>query len=278
MTTTAEAPAETGTTPVFRLKGGRVRLEGREILHGIDLEIAPGEVVALMGPNGSGKSTLVRALLGLVPLSAGDREVFGARRVRDWGRIGYVPQRLSVGGGVPVTVREIVSSGRIARRSRWRPASAADRKAVDEALEATGIAHLAKQSASGLSGGTQQRVLIARALAGQPDVIVMDEPLAGVDAASQQALAETLARLVEGGVTVLLVLHELGPLAGLITRSVVLEHGEIVHVGEAPEPSGDCAEPGHDHVHPHTGGPAEASLWDTGFPALRQDDGQVLKD
>ncbi|ROO83691.1 zinc transport system ATP-binding protein [Actinocorallia herbida] len=268
MTTTTEAPAAAGATPVFRLTGGRVRLDGREILHGIDLEVAPGEVVALMGPNGSGKSTLVRALLGLVPLSGGTRELFGARRFRDWGRIGYVPQRLSVGGGVPVTVREIVSSGRIARRARWRPASAADRHAVDHAMEAVGIAHLARQSAGGLSGGQQQRVLIARALAGQPDVIVMDEPLAGVDAANQDALAATLTRLVADGVTVLLVLHELGPLAGLITRSVVLEHGEIVHEGEAPEPSGDCAEPGHDHVHPHAE-PAGASLWDTGFRAAK---------
>ncbi|MDX6744677.1 ABC transporter ATP-binding protein [Actinocorallia sp. A-T 12471] len=259
-----------GPTPVFRLNGGRVRLDGREILHGIDLEIMPGEVVALMGPNGSGKSTLVRALLGLVPLSGGDREVFGARRFRDWGRIGYVPQRLSVGGGVPVTVREIVSSGRIARRSRWRPTSAADRKAVHDAMEAVGVAHLAKRSAAGLSGGQQQRVLIARALAGEPDVIIMDEPLAGVDAASQEALAKTLTGLAADGVTVLLVLHELGPLAGLITRSVVLEHGAVVHVGAAPEPSGDCAEPGHDHVHPHEG-PAEAapSLWHAGFPAKK---------
>ncbi|MCD0451118.1 metal ABC transporter ATP-binding protein [Actinocorallia sp. API 0066] len=260
---TAPAPV-----PVFRLRGARVRLGGREVLHGIDLDVAPGEVVALMGPNGSGKSTLVRALLGLVPLAGGEREVFGARRPRDFGRLGYVPQRLSVGGGVPATVREVVSSGRIARRPRWRPSGAADRRAVAAALDALDLTPLAGRNASGLSGGQQQRVLIARALAGEPDVIVMDEPLAGVDAASQEALAGTLARLVADGVTVLLVLHELGPLAPLITRSVVLEHGAIVHEGTPPEPSGDCAAPGHDHVHPHAA-PTTASLWDGGYPVQK---------
>ncbi|GAA3237307.1 metal ABC transporter ATP-binding protein [Actinocorallia longicatena] len=239
------------TDAVFELHDGHVRLDGREILSGIDLTIREGEVVALLGANGSGKSTLVRALLGLIPLSSGRRAVFGSPKISDWGRIGYVPQRLEVGGGVPSTVREIVSSGRIARQSRFRLTSKADRAAVDRALAATGIAGLARRSASRLSGGQQQRVLIARALAGEPDVLIMDEPLAGVDAANQDALASTLAGLVAQGRTVVLVLHELGPLAPLITRSVVLDHGRVVHRGEPPEPTGACAEPGHDHLHPH---------------------------
>ncbi|WP_106398259.1 metal ABC transporter ATP-binding protein [Actinocorallia populi] len=251
---------ETMMDAVFELQDGHVRLDGREILHGIDLRICPGEVVALMGPNGSGKSTLVRALLGLVPLASGRRSVFGSARFRDWARIGYVPQRLSVGGGVPATVREIVSSGRIARQSRLRPASRADRAAVGRAMAALGVDHLAGQSVSRLSGGQQQRVLIARALAGEPDVLVMDEPLAGVDAENQRALADTLSLLVGQGHTIVLVLHELGPLEPLITHSVVLEHGRIVHRGAPPEPSGECALPGHDHVHPHAE-PEPVSLW-----------------
>ena len=251
---------ETMMDAVFELHDGHIRLGGREILDGIDLRIRAGEVVALLGPNGSGKSTLVRALLGLVPLSSGRRLVFGSERFRDWARIGYVPQRLSVGGGVPATVREIVSSGRIARQSRFRPTSRADREAVRRAMESLGIAHLAGQSVSLLSGGQQQRVLIARALAGEPEVLVMDEPLAGVDAENQRALAETLTMLVGEGRTIVLVLHELGPLEPLITHSVVLEDGRIVHRGEAPEPSGACALPGHDHVHPHAE-PEPVSLW-----------------
>ncbi|MFI0444718.1 metal ABC transporter ATP-binding protein [Actinomadura sp. 6N118] len=215
----------------FEMTGGHVRLEGREVLRGIDLSVEPGDVLAVMGPNGSGKSTLIKALLGLIPLSAGRTEIFGAvpARFREWKRIGYVPQRLPMGGGVPATVREVVASGRVARQSRWRPTSAADRAAVDSALEAVGLSDRARDSAHLLSGGQQQRVLIARALAGEPEVFVMDEPTAGVDAASQAALARTLRNLTTAGRTVVLVTHELGPLEPLITRSIVLEHGRIAN-------------------------------------------------
>jgi zinc transport system ATP-binding protein len=241
----------------FFLSGGEVRLERRLVLRGVDLAVRPGEVVAVMGSNGSGKSTLVRALLGLIPLSAGRVELYGVppARFRDWKRVGYVPQRLSIGGGVPATVREIVSSGRIARQSRLRPSSAADRAAVDRALRAVGMADRARDPAQELSGGQQQRVLIARALAGEPDAFILDEPTAGVDARSQETLAGTLRELVGQGRTVVLVAHELGPLEPLISRSVVLEHGRIVHEGPPPRPQGECARPGHDHVHPHA--PAE---------------------
>jgi zinc transport system ATP-binding protein len=244
-------------TAPFSIHNGEVRLDHRVVLRGVDLTVEPGEVLAVMGANGSGKSTLVRALLGLVPLSAGQVELYGLPpgRFRDWRRIGYVPQRLSVGGGVPATVREVVASGRIARQSRFRPSSAEDRAAVDRALRAVGMADRARDSAQELSGGQQQRVLIARALAGEPDAFVMDEPTAGVDARSQETLADTLRDLVGQGRTVVLVAHELGPLEPLITRSVVLEEGRIVHEGAPPRPQGECARPGHDHVHPHA--PAE---------------------
>ncbi|MCP2338767.1 metal ABC transporter ATP-binding protein [Actinomadura rupiterrae] len=227
---------------------GRVRLDGREVLSGIDLRVESGDVLALTGPNGSGKSTLVRALLGLLPLSGGRTEIYGATpaRFRDWARIGYVPQRLPMGGGVPATVREVVASGRTARQSRWRPASSADRAAVDRALEAVGLADRARDSAHLLSGGQQQRVLIARALAGEPEVIVMDEPNAGVDADNQRALARTLGMLTGEGRTVLLVLHELGPLEPLITRTVRLENGRIAaeaRLRGADAASGPAGEP-----------------------------------
>ncbi|HEX6469950.1 MAG TPA: metal ABC transporter ATP-binding protein [Streptosporangiaceae bacterium] len=239
------------------MTGGQVRLDGRLVLRGVDLRVDPGEVLAVLGPNGSGKSTLIRALLGLVQLSAGHTEIYGSppARFREWWRIGYVPQRLTVGGGVPATVREVVSSGRVARQSRLRPPSRADRAAVDRALDAVGLAGQARRSVHELSGGQQQRVLIARALAGEPDAFVMDEPTAGVDAASQAALAETLRALVGRDRTVVLVAHELGPLEPLITRCVVLSDGRVAHAGAPPAPVGVHALPGHDHVHPH--GPAE---------------------
>ncbi|WP_189144957.1 metal ABC transporter ATP-binding protein [Nonomuraea glycinis] len=237
----------------FAMTAGRVTLDRRSILRGVDLTVRPGEVVAIMGANGSGKSTLIRALLGLTPLSGGQTLLYGAppAKFRDWWRIGYVPQRLAVGGGVPATVGEIVTSGRIARQRRLRFTTAADREAVADALEAVGLADRAADPVQSLSGGQQQRVLIARALAGRPDTYVMDEPTAGVDAATQQLLADTLATLVADGKTIVLVAHELGPLEPLITRGVVVREGLIAHDGPPPQPEGECARPGHEHVHPH---------------------------
>lgn len=237
----------------FSMSGGQVSLDRRLVLRGIDLTVTSGEVVAVLGANGSGKSTLVRALLGLVPLSAGRTLLYGRppHAFRDWWRIGYVPQRLSVGGGVPATVREVVASGRISRQRRLRPTGAADRAAVAEALRTVGLADRAGDRVHALSGGQQQRVLIARALAGEPDTFVLDEPMAGVDAESQLHLAGTLAALVDAGRTVVLVAHELGPLEPLITRAVVVADGLITHDGLPPAPEGVHALPGHDHVHPH---------------------------
>ncbi|NUR86182.1 MAG: metal ABC transporter ATP-binding protein, partial [Nonomuraea sp.] len=250
------------TETAFAMDGGRVNVDGRPILRGVDLTICTGEVVALMGANGSGKSTLVRALLGLIPLSAGTTSLYGRppARFRDWWRIGYVPQRLHVGGGVPATVREVVASGRVARQRRLRRTGSADRAAVAEALEAVSLTDRAGDPVQSLSGGQQQRVLIARALAGQPDTYVMDEPTAGVDAESQELLAGTLSTLATSGRTIVLVAHELGPLEPLITRGVVVADGRIAHDGRPPRPEGDCARPGHEHVHPHAAGAAAGPL------------------
>lgn len=243
------------TDTTFAMTGGQVTLDRRHVLRGIDLTICPGEVVAVLGANGSGKSTLIRALLGLTPLSAGQTLLYGTppARFREWWRVGYVPQRLQIGGGVPATVREIVASGRIARQKRLRFTSAADKLAVTRALEAVGLSGRAGDRVQDLSGGQQQRVLIARALAGEPDTFVMDEPTAGVDAESQQLLADTLKSLVAAGKTIVLVAHELGPLEPLITRGVVVRDGLIAHDGRPPQPEGECARPGHEHLHPHTG-------------------------
>ncbi|MFC3500767.1 metal ABC transporter ATP-binding protein [Micromonospora krabiensis] len=241
------------TEPVIQVEHGAVGYDGRPVLRDVSLTVTAGEVVAVLGANGSGKSTLIRAVLGLVPLTAGSVTLFGRpqRRFRQWERIGYVPQRLGAGGGVPATVREVVASGRLARRGILRPPGAADRAAVDTALRAVGLADRAGDPVATLSGGQQQRTLIARALAGQPELLVLDEPTAGVDATSQDAFAGALRDFVAGGGTVLLVAHELGPLRPLISRAVVVHAGGICHDGPVPDPAGHHAEPGHDHVHPH---------------------------
>jgi len=241
-----------GREPVISLRGVTAELGSRPVLRGIDLTVHRGEVVALLGANGSGKSTAVRSVIGQVPVSGGEIELFGTprRRFRDWRRVGYVPQRTTAAGGVPATVSEIVSSGRLSR-SRFGVLRKADREAVRKALELVGMADRAKDSVEALSGGQHQRVLIARALASEPDLLIMDEPMAGVDLASQEILALTLREQVARGTTVLLVLHELGPLEPLLVRAVVLRVGCVLHDGPPPKAVGQHALPGHDHVHPH---------------------------
>jgi zinc transport system ATP-binding protein len=249
-------------TEVVALDDIAVGYSARRVLDGVSMTVRDGETVAILGANGSGKSTLIRAALGLVPLGGGSIRLFGTplRRFRQWQRIGYVPQRLGAGGGVPATVGEVVASGRLARRGFLRPASADDRRAVDDALTAVGLATRVREPVATLSGGQQQRVLIARALAGRPDLLVLDEPTAGVDAGSQETFAAALGRFADSGGTAVLVAHELGPLRPLITRAVVVHDGMIVHDGAVPEPAGHHAEPDHDHVHPH--GPVEhGGLW-----------------
>jgi len=245
---------ESGNTRgVVTVRHAAVGYDGREILHDVSFEVGAGEVVAILGANGSGKSTLIRTILGLTPLTRGEIDLFGTpqRRFRDWARVGYVPQRLGAGSGVPATVGEIVASGRLARRGIFRMSRAADKTAVRDALTDVGLLDRINDPVTTLSGGQQQRTLIARALAGQPDLLVLDEPTAGVDAASQEAFAAALSRFQSTGGAILLVAHELGPLRPLIDRAVVVHEGRIAHVGPPPEPAGHHAEPDHDHVHPH---------------------------
>ncbi len=253
---------------VVEIRDGVVSYGERPVLRGVNLAVDAGEVVAILGANGSGKSTLIRAVLGLVPLAAGSASLFGTplrprrshRLRRQWRRLGYVPQRIGAGSGVPATVYEVVSSGRLSRRPLLRPGLAADRGAVASALESVDLADLSAAPVATLSGGQQQRTLIARALAAQPEVLVLDEPTAGVDAASQAVFAAALEDFVGRGGTVLLVAHELGPLERLITRAVVVHDGEIVHDGPPPRPAGHHAHPDHDHVHPHAP-PQAPDMW-----------------
>ncbi|GAB2677204.1 metal ABC transporter ATP-binding protein [Thalassiella azotivora] len=214
-------------TPVVALRGATIGYAGTPVVRDVDLRVDAGEVVAVLGANGSGKSTLVRGLLGLAQLQSGAVELFGVpvQRFRDRARIGYVPQRHTVGGTVPATVREVVSSGRLPRLSVLGRLGRRDRQAVDEAIATVGLADRATASVAELSGGQQRRVLIARALASEPDVLVMDEPTAGVDTSHQRSLSETLRSLADRDVTMLVVTHEVGPLVPVVSRAVVMHEG-----------------------------------------------------
>ncbi|MGH2730452.1 MAG: metal ABC transporter ATP-binding protein, partial [Actinomycetota bacterium] len=219
--------------PALELRDARVRLRGTEVLRGVNFSLGRGEFVILLGANGSGKTTLVRAALGLVPLTGGEAQVFGRHlgSFRDWAAIGYVPQRMTAASRVPATVGEVVLSGRAARVGLLRPFRQVDRDAAQRALELVDLAGLAGSPVDRLSGGQQQRVLIARALAGEPTVLVMDEPVASVDLAHQETLAANLSSLHSRGTSILLVAHSLGAMEPLAERAVVLEGGTVVYDG-----------------------------------------------
>ncbi len=222
---------EPATDLAIRAESVDVVLGGVPIVRGASLAISEGEVVALLGNNGSGKTTLLRALLGLVP-HRGSIELFGTPLARfgNWARIGYVPQR----SGILVqqaTAREVVASGRLARRRPFLPQTAADRAAVTGALAEVGLADRARYPFVRLSGGQQQRVLIARALATGADLMLWDEPLAGVDRVTQGLLAGVAGRLKASGRTLVMVLHELGGFRDLIDRSIILADGRVMPPG-----------------------------------------------
>ena len=216
-------------SPLIELRSAGFGYGDRTVVAGVDLVVRPGEVVALLGPNGSGKSTLVRGLLGLTDQHGGQVLLLGTPReqLTEHTRVGYVPQRHSLSASVRATVAEIVAVGRLPHRPWWRPASRTDRRLVRDAVAAVGLADRAQEEVASLSGGQQRRVLIARALAGQPDLLVMDEPTAGVDHASQVALAEVLRRLAADGTSMLVVTHELEALRDVVTRIVCMDAGHV---------------------------------------------------
>lgn len=210
---------------ILRAEGISFSFDGVPVLDRVDLRLGRGEFVALVGPNGSGKTTLIKILLGLLPAS-GQIRLFGEppSRLRDRWRIGYVPQRPRLTGGEHVaSVEEVVASGCLSRGGWWRPFRATDRKTVEHALEAVGLLGLRRRRVSELSVGQQQRVFIARAFASEPELLVLDEPVAGVDAESQRRFRESILHSIRDHATgVLLVSHELSAVAENLDRIVVL--------------------------------------------------------
>ncbi|WP_377643254.1 metal ABC transporter ATP-binding protein [Oryzobacter terrae] len=217
------------STPLVELRSASFGYADRTVVSGVDLTVHPGEVVALLGPNGSGKSTLVRGVLGLAEQHGGEVLLLGTPREQfhDHTRIGYVPQRHSLSASVRATVTEVVAVGRLPHRAWWAPQTRTDRTVVREAIDAVGLADRADEEVASLSGGQQRRVLIARALAGRPDLLVMDEPTAGVDHASQLALAEVLRPLASDGTSMVVVTHELDALHDVVTRIVCMDAGHV---------------------------------------------------
>jgi zinc transport system ATP-binding protein len=214
------------STPVLAAHDVSFDYDGVPALRDVTLAVAAGEFVALVGPNGSGKSTLLRVLLGLLRPRSGRVEMFGAPpdALDDRSRLGYVPQRGHLTPELPATVREVVAGGRLSTGRWWRRIDAADRDAVAHALDAVALTALAARPVTELSGGQQQRALIARALVADPQLLILDEPIAGVDAESQQLFRDSLMHLVgKHHTAILLVSHELGAVEHDLDRVVVLK-------------------------------------------------------
>jgi zinc transport system ATP-binding protein len=223
---------------------------GPPVLRGVDLSVEAGEFVAIAGPNGGGKTTLLRIALGLARPTRGTARLFGqpAYRATNRARIGYLAQRARLGIEAPVTVRELVAAGRVPRRGVLGRTTRDDRRAADEAIERVGLTPLAGKVVRRLSGGQQQRAFVAKALAAHPDLLVLDEPTAGVDVDAQESLARLLEELHETlGVTILFVSHEFGAVERFVDR-LVLVRGGIVFDGDPQALPASWHDPSHAHA------------------------------
>lgn len=222
------------TTDSLELRGVSVRYGARLALDSVTLTVPHGAQIAIVGPNGAGKSTLFKALVGLLPIAAGEVLLHGQPRSQYKDSVAYVPQREEVDWRFPVTVFDVVAMGRYGR-GRWlKRLTSADRAAVRESLERLDIAGLTHRPIGELSGGQQQRVFLARALAQEPHVLLLDEPFTGVDVSTREATLDLLAGLRANHVTVLLSTHDLD-LAARRFDQVVLLNRKLIHAGEPRE-------------------------------------------
>ncbi len=198
------------------------------VLQDVTLQIGAREFCALIGPNGGGKSTLVKLALGLLQPAAGTVRVLGTTPRQARSRIGYVPQFATFPKDFPISVREAVLHGRLGRRAWWRRLDAADGRAADAALAATDVAELAARPIAALSGGQLQRVLIARALATEPELMLLDEPTAHVDSPSEAGLFDLLARLRQR-MAIVIVSHDVGLVSHHVDRVACLNRSLMCH-------------------------------------------------
>ena len=219
------------TAAALRLSGVTVAYREVVALDDVDLTLAEGAACGLVGVNGSGKSTLFKAVVGLVRPRSGRVEVFGGTRgeARRGGLVGYVPQADDVDPDFPVSVADVVLMGRYHRMGPSRRASARDREAVQVALERVGMADLGARQIGRLSGGQRQRVLLARALAQEARLLLLDEPFTGVDAASEAAVTAVLRELIADGCALLVATHDLTMLPALCAESVLLHQRVLAH-------------------------------------------------
>ncbi len=227
MNSTHDSCAHCGHHHELQVEGLSVRYRELEALSDVSFSTSCGACVALIGPNGAGKSTLLKAVAGLLPVSAGTI-LWRGTKVARWSReIAYLPQRENVEWQFPITVRGVVRMGRYPQAGWWRPFSSADESAIDRAIEMMGLTDLKNRQISQLSGGQQQRVFLARALAQEAHVLLLDEPFAGLDRPSKQALAETLRHLTEEGRLVIASHHDMDTVRDIYDEILLLRRRAV---------------------------------------------------
>lgn len=218
----------------LRYTGVSVGYHGTPVLTDVNLHLVRGQRLALIGPNGAGKSTLIKSMLGLVPVLAGTSTVLGRTPSHARTLSGYVPQTDSLDADFPVTAGQVVMMGRYRRIGWWRPTRSVDRRAVHEALDRLGLADHARTHFGVLSGGQRQRVLLARAIAAEPQLLLLDEPFNGVDAVSQEAILSVLRDLSAVGTALVLSTHDL-TVAHKLADTVCVLNGRQWAVGPPDE-------------------------------------------
>lgn len=183
-----------------------------EILKDISFSVEPGDFIGLAGPNGAGKTTLIKVILGLLPITKGEVELFGSSQVKfsDWAKIGYLPQKLStINSLFPATVNEVVALGLLSEKTWPKRMTITDQKKVNSILEELGISDLKKRMLSELSGGQQQKVFLARALVSSPEILIFDEPSTALDPESRESFFELIKKLNQDkGIAIILITHD----------------------------------------------------------------------
>ncbi len=211
------------------LSGVSTGYDGRTALEDVDLAVEPGTLLAVVGPNGAGKSTLLKLIAGLQPAWSGRIEVLGDPPGRQARRIAYVPQAELVDWAFPVTVADVVMMGRYPGLGPWRRPGDADRRAVADALRLVGMAGHDRTQIGQLSGGQRRRVFLARAIAADPEVYLLDEPVTGVDATTQEDLMDILEAEARAGKTVIATTHDLACAAQRFQKVAAVNRRIIAH-------------------------------------------------